>query len=89
MTMTTEIVSSMWDHNGSFRVTVAGPWPRTANGERAARRKARTVDAMRLTQWTRLDHVSLESQWKPTRVLYTFTVSRLDRSHYSRATPRP
>lgn len=73
-----EVLSRTWDHNGSARVEVAGPWPRTANSERAARRAARNSDPMGLTKWTRLDSVSLDAE--SGRVVYTFTVSRLDRS---------
>jgi hypothetical protein len=77
-----EIIESRWDSNGSFRVAVAGPWPRTAKGERAARDKARQADPMRLTQWTRLDRVTLEDAGAVdsdgnVRVVYHFTVSRL------------
>lgn len=71
-----EVLRSDWDHNGSWRVEVAGPWPRTDASERAARRAARNVDTMRRVQWSRLDAVRLEG----VRLVYTFTVSRLPRS---------
>lgn len=73
-----EVVSSAWDHNGSFRVQVAGPWPRTAKGERAARDAARKVDKMKKVEWTRLDRVTLDPD---NRVIYHFTVSRLTKEH--------
>jgi hypothetical protein len=77
----THIADAQWDHNGSWRVTVVGPWPRTEQSERRARAVARRVDTMRLVQWTRLDGVSLTED---IRVTYRFTVSRLSRDYYSR-----
>lgn len=81
-----EILSSTWDHNGSWKVEVAGPWPNSAAAERRARTAARRVDTMGKVQWTRLEWVRLEHATE--RVVYTFTVSRLDREHYSRVTVR-
>lgn len=77
-----EVVSCEWDSNGSYRVTVDGPWPRTATTERKARDLARRVDPMRKVQWTRLDGYRIN--WGNDGVpsgKYHFTVSRLDPMH--------
>lgn len=78
-----EVVSCEWDSNGSYRVTVDGPWPRTATTERKARDLARRVDPMHRVQWTRLDDVTFcgTDDTGAAHLHYSFTVSRLDPMH--------
>lgn len=75
-----EITESRWDFNGSHRVTVRDNETRTASrkAQRKARDLAKQVVAMpHLTVWTRLDRTEADGS----TTLYTFTVSRLDRSY--------
>ena len=81
-----EVVASEWDSNGSFRVIVRDNESafRTAKTERSARDTARRVDTMRKVQWTRLDRVALTeypAESGMPRMLYYFTVSRLEKSY--------
>lgn len=77
---TYEIVATEWDHNGTMRVTVASPWPRTQKTEDAARRLARrALMYPEKTRSSRLIRVDLDTTNAAAyRILLTFAVSRLD-----------
>ena len=77
---TMEVISTDWDHNGTLRVTIAGPWPRTQKTDDAARRLARRcLMYPELTRSSRLIRVDTLLDDKG-RVRVTFAVSRLERA---------
>lgn len=74
-----EIVATEWDHNGTLRVTVACPYPRTQKSDDAARRLARrAISHPELTRKSPLVHVSpiVDDAY---RIHVTFAISRLER----------
>lgn len=74
-----QVVATDWDHNGTLRVTVACPFPRTQKSDEAARRLARRcLMYPEKTRSSRLIHVSpiVDDAY---RILLTFAVSRLER----------
>lgn len=79
-----EIVSSTFDANGSFLVTVADHLAivhdiaACVHTPRAARDLARRADPMGKIQWTRAEKVEHVKTSRGIRVGYRFTVSRLD-----------
>lgn len=50
-------VDSKWDHNGTFTVRVAAPWPRTKATDAGVRRAARGIDPMGLVKRTHITDV--------------------------------
>jgi len=76
---TMQIVTTDWDHNGTLRVTVACPFPRTQRSDDAARRLARRcLSYPEKTRSSRLIHVA-ETLDADYRIHVTFAVSRLER----------
>ncbi len=79
MSKITTVTEIRWDGNGSHTVIVKTPYPNTAAHESAARKAARrAVPHPEAVQWTRKNRVTLSESC---RILYHFTVSRLDRSY--------
>lgn len=85
-------VRSIWDHNGSFHVSIADlvhdadiDPPRTHAQHRyaqeAARCTARRIDTMDQVQWTRLNEIRTTEIDGALRNVYSFTVSRLSPLH--------
>lgn len=76
---TMEIVATDWDHNGTLRVTVACPFPRTQKSDEAARRLARR--ALSHPEETRSSRIARVAQTLDSRnrIHVTFAVSRLER----------
>ncbi len=75
---TMQIVATDWDHNGTLRVTVACPFPRTQKSDDAARRLARrAITYPEKTRSSRLIRVA-ETLDDAFRIHVTFAVSRLE-----------
>lgn len=71
------VESKIWDHNGSYRLTIIESWPRTPATDQRVRRAARSADPMGLIQWTRIDDVTYDG----TVLRFHVTSSRLDRMY--------
>jgi len=79
MSKITNVTEVRWDGNGSHTVIVETPYPNTSAHESAARKAARrAVPRPEAVQWTRKNRVTLSETG---RIVYHFTVSRLDRGY--------
>lgn len=81
------VTSSMWDSNGSFRVTIVDlrdnadeivPPEVLARERRRIRNLARRVDRMDEVRWVRVDHVGHTIHEGRKHIEYRLTASRLE-----------